>query len=42
MLSKKFGQIFADRKAGDNKEQKRLKKVVEREEKRVAGIVKPG
>lgn len=42
MLSKKFGTIFQDRIASDNKEQKRLKKLVEREEKRLITVQKPG
>jgi hypothetical protein len=42
MLGKKFGHIFQDRTQSDNKEQKRLKKIVEKEEKRIAAIMKPG
>jgi hypothetical protein len=34
MLFKKFESIFTDRAAADNKEQKRLKKLIEKEDKR--------
>lgn len=41
MLTKKFGSIFADRQNADIKEQKKLKKIVEKEERRKAAIMKP-
>jgi hypothetical protein len=34
MLFKKFEAIFRERASADNKEQKRLKKVIEKEDKR--------
>mmetsp|Transcript_9737 Transcript_9737/g.9476 ORF Transcript_9737/g.9476 Transcript_9737/m.9476 type:complete len:279 (-) Transcript_9737:2744-3580(-) len=42
MLNKKFGNFFSDRCSADNKEQKRLKKVIDKEEKRVQSLFKPG
>ena len=42
MLTTKFMSLFSDRQALDNKEQKRLKKIIDKEEKRKAAIVKPG
>lgn len=40
MLSKKFGSIYADRCASDNKEMKRLKKIIEKEDKRKTNVQK--
>jgi hypothetical protein len=36
MLSKKFESIYNERAGADNKEHKRLKKLIEREDKRRA------
>jgi hypothetical protein len=42
MLFKKFESIYNERASADNKEQKRLKKLIEKEEKRKAAAIKPG
>lgn len=42
MLSKKFGSLYTDRVNADLKEQKRLRKMVEKDEKRKESILKPG
>lgn len=42
MLHKKFESIFHERAGADNKEQKRLKKVVEKEDKRKLNAQKSG
>lgn len=42
MLFKKFESIFTDRAAADNKEQKRLKKLIEKEDKRRNLAMKQG
>ena len=42
MLYKKFDSIYADRAHADNKEQKRLKKLIEKEDKRRAAALKGG
>ena len=42
MLFKKFESIFTDRAAADNKEQKRLKKLIEKEDKRKNMAMKQG
>ena len=42
MLYKKFESIYIDRSNADNKEQKRLKKLIEKEEKRKSNALKHG
>lgn len=42
MLFKKYESIYSDRSNADNKEQKRLKKLIEKEEKRKANALKSG
>ena len=42
MLNKKFESIYIDRSSADNKEQKRLKKIIEREDKRKSNALKHG
>ena len=42
MLSKKFDAIFNERASSDNKEQKRLKKIIEKEERRKNNAQKAG
>lgn len=42
MLFKKYESIYNDRANADNKEQKRLKKLIEKEEKRKANAIKSG
>lgn len=42
MLFKKFESLYSDRAAADNKEQKRLKKLIDKEDKRKIQIMKAG
>jgi hypothetical protein len=42
MLYKKFESIFSERASADNKEQRRLKKAIEKEEKRKSNALKAG
>jgi len=42
MLTKKFESIFSERCSADNREQKHLSKIIEKEEKRKAAIMEAG
>lgn len=42
MLFKKYESIYGERSSADNKEQKRLKKIIEKEDKRKNNSMKPG